>query len=83
MKIKKPITTAKAPGGAPAPAAPAGGAAIADRFRLDVPAGPSAANGTVGKTAALCALVAGGISLAVAGILTFLLYSHWEYLMPA
>lgn len=81
MKIKKPIT--KAPTGATAPAAPAGGVAIADRFRLDVPAGPSAKNGTISKTAALCALIAGGISLAVAGILTFLLYSHWEYLMPA
>lgn len=77
MKIKKTPSMA-----APGAAAP-GGATIADRFRLDIPTGPSAANGTISKTAALVALVAGGAGLALAGILVFLLYSHWEYLMPA
>ncbi len=74
MKIKN--TPNRAPAGAP------GGAAIADRFRLDVPAGASAKNGTISKTAALVALIAGGISLAVAGALTYMLYDHWEFLMP-
>lgn len=74
MKIKKSATAA----------APAGGAAIADRFKLDaVPTGPSAKNGTISKTAAGTALAFGFIALLIAGILTFMLYQHWEYLMPA
>ncbi len=78
MKIKK--SASKGPADAPT-----GGAAIADRFKLDPVAlsGPSAKNGTIGKNAALCALIAGGLCLALAGILTFMLYKHWEYLMPA
>ncbi len=79
MKIKKSASSAPA-------AAPAGGAAIAARFQLDPVAttsGSSAKNGTISKKAALCALIAGGISLALAGMLTFTLYKYWEYLMPA
>ena len=59
----------------------AGGAAIADRFRLDAPA-PDAAN-MVGKKAATYALVAGVTAFLVAGVLVFILYKHWEFLMPA
>ena len=36
--------------------------------------------GSVSKTAATIALVVGFISLAVAGILTFVLYQHWDFL---
>ena len=76
MKIKK---SANTKGPTPAPMS-SGGAAIADRFRLDIPSGPSAKNGTVSKSSALFALIAGGIALFTAGVLTFLLYSHWDYL---
>jgi len=81
MTIKK-LNTAKpaAPaGGAVAPAP--GGAAIADRLRLDVTDTPKGA--MVGKKAATYAFVAGLLSLAVVGVLTFMLYKHWEFLMPA
>ena len=68
--------TIKAPGGAP------GGAAIADRLRLDAaPTGPSAKNGTINKTAALVALIAGLLCLATAGTLTYLLWDHWQFLL--
>jgi hypothetical protein len=40
-------------------------------------------NGTVGKKAATCAFAFALIGLAVAGILTYILYKHWEFLMPA
>lgn len=76
MKIKKSASTASAPA--------AGGAAIADRFKLDaVPAGPSAKNGTISKTAAATALAFGFVAFLIAGILTFMLYQHWDYLMQA
>ena len=55
-----------------------GGATIADRFKLDAPAPKPAA--TKGGTAAfICALIA----LGVAGVLTYMLWKHWEFLMPA
>ena len=38
---------------------------IAERFRLDVPTGPSAKNGTISKTAALVALIAVAYAAAV------------------
>ncbi|MGN0854710.1 MAG: hypothetical protein ACI4R9_04235 [Kiritimatiellia bacterium] len=76
MKIKKSKFTPASAG--------TGGAAIADRFKLDPSAtGPAYKGPTTGKTAATCALVAGIISFGLIGILTFVLYSHWEYLMPA
>ena len=76
MKIKKPINTASS-------AMPvSGGAAIANRLRLDIPSGPSAKNGTISKSAALCALIAGGISLVLAIVLVLVLYTHWDLLMP-
>ena len=64
------------------PAAPAqGGATIADRFKLDL-ADPSAKKAPAGKGAAV-ALVAGLIALAVAGILTFIIFQHWQFLQAA
>ena len=74
MTIKKPMKSAASP------AAPAttGGATIADRFKLDAPPPPPK---TSGGTKA--AFIAGLLALAVAGILTYMLYKHWEFLMPA
>lgn len=63
----------------PAPAP--GGAAIADRFKLDM-TDPSANKKPAGK-GAMFAVLAGVIALAVAGFLTFLLYQHWEFLSAA
>lgn len=59
-----------------------GGATIADRFKLE-PTAPVAATGSVSKQAATWAFVAGLLGLLAVGILTFILYKHWEYLMPA
>ena len=61
-------------------AAPQTGATIADRFKLDMPDASAKKGGSVSKTAATIALVVGFISLAVAGILTFVLYQHWDFL---
>lgn len=59
---------------------PAGGAAIADRFKLDTP--DPKANSAVGK-ATTAAVIAGTVALIIAGILTFVLYQHWEFLRGA
>ena len=75
MKIKKPMKTA---GGEAA-----GGAAIADRFKLDPAATGAAPAGTVSKKSAMTALIFGLIALAVTVTLTITIYKHWEYLMPA
>lgn len=58
-----------------------GGAAIADRFKLDAVA-PQTAQRTVNQKAALWALIFGFIALTVTGILTYVLYDHWQFLMP-
>ena len=79
MTIKKPM---KAPAPASDAAVPAaGGATIADRFKLDMtePVKKPAAGGPASTIAA----VAGLLALAVAGILTYILWQHWEFLMPA
>jgi hypothetical protein len=81
MTIKK-IKPAK-PASAPASpvAAPAtGGATIADRFKLDAPDQSNSKAGSVGKKAAMVALIVGLAALAVAGILTAVLYKHWDFL---
>ena len=79
MTIKKPMKPPTPDSDVPdLPAV--GGATIADRFKLDksdVPARPA-----LGKAATVAA-VAGLIALAVAGILTYILWQHWTYLMPA
>lgn len=80
MTIKKPM---KAPAPAPDAAVPAaGGATIADRFKLDV-TDPAAKKPAANSTATTVAGVAGLVALIVAGILTYILYQHWEFLMPA
>ena len=78
MKIKK-TKPMKVPGGEGS-----GGAAIADRFKLE-PVDTAAAprNGYISKTAATAALVCGLIALAVTVTLTVMIYKHWEFLMPA
>ena len=61
-----------------------GGATINDRFKLQAPpanAGAQAAG--VGKGAATAALVGALLALVSTGILCFMLYKHWEFLMPA
>lgn len=76
MKIKKPIST-----GAAAKPTMAGGVAIADRFRLDAQPVKSSAS-SAGKKAASTALAFAFVALVVAGILTYVLYDHWNFLMP-
>jgi len=72
----------KAPETAETVVAPAtGGATIADRFKLDMP-DPDAQKPAAGK-ATLFAVIAGLAALAVAGILTFVIYQHWEFLQAA
>ena len=63
------------------PAAPAGGATIADRFKLDMP-DPNAKKAPAGK-GTMCAVIAGVLALAVAGFLTFVIYQHWQFLANA
>lgn len=61
-----------------------GGAQIADRLKIDNGSGKSQpVAGAVGRRSATYALVFGCIALAVVGILTYTLYKHWEFLMPA
>ena len=88
MTIKKPVSkmTAVKPAAAAAgttegsPAA--GGATIADRFKL-TPTEPIPQGALVNKKASMYALIAGLLALAAAGILAYILYQHWEFLMPA
>ena len=80
MTIKKPMKAA--PVAAESPAIPApGGATIADRFKLDM--SEPAKKPAVNSTASTVAAVAGLLALAVVGILTYILWQHWEFLMPA
>jgi len=76
MKIKKPMTV-KAPG-----AETTGGAAIADRFKLDPVDNAANRAGTVSKKSATTALIFGLIALAVTIALTATIYLHWDFLMP-
>jgi len=61
-------------------AAPKTGATIADRFKLDAPDPAAAKGATSSKKATQFALTAALVALAVAGLLTFILYQHWEFL---
>ncbi len=82
MKVTKPTAAAAEPvAGADPAAAPAGGATIADRFKLDAPE-PKAKTSS-GGTAALIAGVAALAALGVVGVLTFIMYQHWEFLKGA
>lgn len=61
-----------------------GGAAIADRFRLDKPAeGRKASSSEEGGVALKIAVACGAIALIVAGALTYTLWTHWEFLQNA
>jgi len=79
MTIKKPM---KAPATAETSVAPAaGGATIADRFKLDMTETP-VQKPAAGKATAF-AVAAGFLALVVVGVLTYVLWQHWEFLMPA
>jgi len=62
--------------------APKTGATIADRFKLDAPDPAALKKATASKKATQFALTAAVLALVVAGILTFTLYQHWDFLMP-
>ena len=80
MTIKKPMKVQK-PAAEPTEAAPAGGSAVlADRFKLDIQ-DPNAKRGS--SVAATVTAVVALVALAVAGILTFVIYQHWEALKGA
>ena len=57
-----------------------GGATIADRFKLDIPDEKTTKGPGKGTTVAF---IAGIAALAVVGILTFVMYQHWEFLKDA
>ena len=77
MTIKKPM---KAPASPAAPAA-TGGAAMASRLRLDAPDPAAAKSAPVGGV--VPAFAAALVALVVSGILTYMLWKHWEFLMSA
>ena len=80
MTIKKPIKpTAAEPTAAPVST---GGATIADRFKLDIPQDGAKKGGPAGAAATIAAIV-GLVALGVAGVLTFIIYQHWEFLKGA
>ena len=74
MKLKKSDDGAETT----APAAPTGGAVIADRFKLDIDAGASKGPAGVSKTGAMCALIGTLSSIAMLGVVAWLLYQNWE-----
>ena len=78
MTIKKPLKAA--PAGAAVPAT--GGATIADRFKLDL-TDPAARKPAAAGKATVVAVIAGLLALVTAGVLTYTLWKHWEFLMPA
>ena len=80
MKAPEPVATPVSTETGSAAAAP-GGATIADRFKLDLQ-DPNAKKASAG-TGTLIAVIAGFAALAVAGILTFVIYQHWEFLQAA
>lgn len=80
MTIKKTVKVRPLKATPAAAASVSDGGAIADRFRLDAP-DPRAQKAPAGKGTTYT-VVAGVLALLVAGILTFMLYKHWEYLMP-
>ena len=77
MKIKKPMTIKTQS------TESSGGAAIADRFKLDPVDTTAARSGYVSKKSAATALVFGLIALAITITLAVTIYKHWEFLMPA
>jgi len=62
-----------------APAAPStGGAVIADRFKLDLDDGASKGPAGVSKMGAMFALIGSLASIAMLGLVAWLLYQNWE-----
>jgi len=59
------------------------GATIADRLKLDAADPKATAAATASKKATQIALTAAIVALAIAGVLTFVLYQHWEFLKGA
>ena len=59
------------------PAAPTGGAVIADRFKLDMDPNAGKPNG-VGKTSALIALLGSLAAIAMLGVVAGLMYLNWD-----
>ena len=74
MKLKKSDEGAETP----APAAPTGGAVIADRFKLDVDDGASNGPAGVSKVGATCALIGSLAAIAALGIVAWLIFQNWE-----
>ncbi len=62
--------------------APAGGAVIADRFKLDVDPNAGKPAG-VGKTSALIALLGSLAAIALLGTVAALMYMNWELIQNA
>ena len=82
LSVKRPTVNAAMTSSAEAEAN-SGAATIADRFKLDVPDPKSAKKSAGGGVGATIAVVAGVIALVVSGILTFVMYQHWEFLKGA
>lgn len=83
MTIKKRPSAPGAPVAASAGSAAPSRAAISDRFKLETLGTGAEKPAVVGRTPALVALIAGLLALTVSGLLTFILWKHWEFLMPA
>ena len=77
MTIKKPMKVQK-----PAAGGSSGGAAIASRLRLDNDEGAKK-KAAPGGPAVTSAFIAAMLALVAAGVLTYMLWKHWEFLMPA
>jgi hypothetical protein len=60
-----------------------GGAAIAGRLQLPSTPAPKKAGPSAGKTGLGWAVGAGVVALGVSGTLVYMLYQHWQFLMPA
>lgn len=82
MTIKKPMKVKTAASAAPAAAGGAGGkAAISNRFKLNVPE-EAPKKATLSGPAVTAAFITALVAIGVAGLLTFTLWKHWEFLMP-
>ena len=78
MTIKKPMKAPETAAVPEMPPAASGGATIADRFKLDLQ-DPSAKKAKAG-VGTIIGLAGALLALAVSGVLTFVLYQHWEFL---
>lgn len=88
MTIKKTISVKRPTMGAGPQASAAGEAAaspavsaVADRYRLDTSDAPKKKGG--GGAASMITFLVAMAALIVSGILTFVMYQHWEFLKGA